>query len=374
MTRFDLLYIPHLLACALHDTQPMDKPEGISWETLHSICHRHAITATVYPALTKLAHPPEDLAKWREESQQSLVKQLTFDAARGEIYAKLEEQGINYLPLKGIVLQNYYPKAGMRMFCDNDILVDEHHIEDVQQIMWDLGYDGHSDPTSCHDIYKRAPTLNFEIHKWLTPKTSNFHTYWSDIWQRANHISGHLYTQRDEDYYLFFICHFYKHFITGGCGIRNALDLYILLEKLGDKLDWSYINQELEELGLTQFTREMEALSQTLFHQSAQLVQLDETQWQQYLDLMEAGAYGTQKKVIQRKYAQSGRSKLGYLLWRIPPTYKYSCTHFPITEKYPILFVAGYLPLCIYRLYRGVIHRKHVTAEVKAVVLPKKEY
>ena len=52
-------------------------------------------------------------------------KALLFDAERKGILDFMEQRGIWYLPLKGVVLKDYYPAVGMRQMSDNDILYDE---------------------------------------------------------------------------------------------------------------------------------------------------------------------------------------------------------------------------------------------------------
>lgn len=361
------LYIPHLLACALHDTVPMDKPPELSWEGLYEECHRHSVSATVYHALAKLNPPPSNLDKWREAYQMSMVKELTFNAARGEIFDVLDREGIDYMPLKGVILKDYYPKVGMRMFCDNDILVDEHKAKQVEQVMRGLGYEGRNVPVSNQDVYKKQPVLNIEIHKWMVQKKSPQYSYWEDVWNRAIPVSGHGYRQRDEDYFLFFLSHFYRHFSTGGCGIRSLADNYQILHHLGDKMDWDYINGELEKLKLTQFNQKMRQLTMMLFQDPNQLPQLDEEMGELYCEVMESGTYGTHTKNVSRSFQASGRSRVGYVLSRILPSYAYGCTFFPILSQYPVLYVVGFLPLCIFRFYRAISGMSRTKSEIYTI-------
>lgn len=46
----------------------------------------------------------------------------------------MEQRGIWYLPLKGIILKEFYPSVGMRQMSDNDILFDEAFAEQVRGV------------------------------------------------------------------------------------------------------------------------------------------------------------------------------------------------------------------------------------------------
>lgn len=62
---------------------------------------------------------------WEERMVKTVRKVLLFDAERKKLCAWMESEHIWYLPLKGIVLKDYYPSVGMRQMSDNDILFDE---------------------------------------------------------------------------------------------------------------------------------------------------------------------------------------------------------------------------------------------------------
>ncbi|MBQ6633904.1 MAG: nucleotidyltransferase family protein, partial [Ruminococcus sp.] len=69
----------------------------------------------------------------------------------------------------------------------------------------------------------------------------------------------------DEDFYIYCIAHEYKHFAGTGTGLRSLADTYVMLQKFGDDLDWSYINNELNKLGISDFERNNRELTLALF-------------------------------------------------------------------------------------------------------------
>lgn len=67
-------------------------------------------------------------------------KVLLFDAERKKLCAWMDSEHIWYLPLKGIILKDYYPSVGMRQMSDNDILFDADAWERVEKHMISDGY------------------------------------------------------------------------------------------------------------------------------------------------------------------------------------------------------------------------------------------
>ena len=67
-----------------------------------------------------------------DQAKKKAIRKLSlFEIERSAVFGELEKAGIWYLPLKGIVLGEYYPKTAMREMSDNDIFCDPERIDDV---------------------------------------------------------------------------------------------------------------------------------------------------------------------------------------------------------------------------------------------------
>ena len=58
-----------------------------------------------------------------------------------------------YLPLKGIIMKDYYPSVGMRQMSDNDILFDADAWERMEKHMISEGYKAEYVGKGNHDFY-----------------------------------------------------------------------------------------------------------------------------------------------------------------------------------------------------------------------------
>lgn len=70
-----------------------------------------------------------------------------------------------YLPLKGIIMKDYYPSVGMRQMSDNDILFDADAWERMEKHMISEGYKAEHVGKGNHDVYHK-PRLQALRWQW----------------------------------------------------------------------------------------------------------------------------------------------------------------------------------------------------------------
>lgn len=123
---------------------------------------------------------------WEERMVKAVRKVLLFDEERKKLCAWMDREHIWYLPLKGIVLKEYYPSIGMRQMSDNDILFDADAWERVEKHMCSEGYETESVGKGNHDVYQKPPVYNFEMHRSLYGRGNDerWVEYYSDIKNR----------------------------------------------------------------------------------------------------------------------------------------------------------------------------------------------
>lgn len=196
---------------------------------------------------------------WEERMVKAVRKVLLFDVERKKLCAWMDRERIWYLPLKGIILKEYYPSIGMRQMSDNDILFDADAWERVEKHMLSEGYETESVGNGNHDVYQKAPVYNFEMHRSLYGKghDERWVEYYSDIKDclipdRADDRC-YGYHMSDEDFYIYITSHAYKHYSGSGTGLRTLLDFYAYLNAKEDSLDFDYIRTACKKLGIDDF-------------------------------------------------------------------------------------------------------------------------
>lgn len=337
------LYLAELIRAVLYDKKPAEKPEEISWEEVFSLAGEHMVVSLAFAGIQKLEHKPQGKLYqiWKEQADKALVKEISFDAEREQIFEGFEQTQVKYLPLKGILLKEYYPAPGLRQFSDNDILYEKSKKQDVEKIMVGLGYKtelgaGH------HDIYEKAPIYNFELHTQLLPKENSCFFYFDHIWDRAikdddNAMGYHM---SDEDFYLYHMAHLHKHFSGCGTGLRYFVDQYYLNRKMRVRLDREKLETSLDELHMLDFEKKIYALTEMLFGK-------EEAEWEHIFDeneeyqdmflyVMSCGAYGTFSNLVENRMKRAG-SKWKYFLSRLTCDEAFLKHDYPVLKKHPWL-------------------------------------
>ena len=345
---------------------------------------------------------------WEERMVKAVRKVILFDAERKKLCAWMDSEHIWYLPLKGIVLKEYYPSIGMRQMSDNDILFDAGAWERVEKHMLSEGYAAESVGKGNHDVYQKPPVYNFEMHRSLYGRGNDerWVEYYSDIKSSllsdqpevvcdAVHGAGenttanqtestnggnisYGYHMSDEDFYIYITSHAYKHYSGSGTGIRTLLDFYAYLNAKEESLDFDYIQTECRKLGISDFEKCNRRLcrkvfsSQQIYDRVAfeQSLSADEMEMLKYY--LSSGVYGTFERMVENRIEKQkktdGRgklSKLTYYCHRVFPGMELY-GNYPLLVKHKFLIPAYW----VYRLVRLLFSKKrrnHILHEVKVV-------
>lgn len=362
-TFYDLIY---LCKCAVNGTIPSkSRLDQMNMEQLYTAAKFHTLTGITAYALES-AGIQED--KFRTAKEKALRKNIFLDIERKKLFSFCEKNGIWYMPLKGSILKEMYPDFSMRQMADNDILFDVKYQSEIKKYFEDNGYSVISYNKGNHDVYEKPPVLNFEMHTSLFGQAHNqeWKEYYEDIKERLVKDSDNNYGYHfsDEDFYIYIITHECKHYTGSGTGLRSLLDHYVYLQVKQDSMDWAYISDECEKLGISDFEHQSRNLSQRVFRESsAELSDEDKLMLEHYL---KSGTYGTLEQYTQQKIEkfqkQTGSTSRRKYIWqRIFPPMEIYEAFFPFFYRHKILLPVGWA----YRLIRGVTaRRKKVKSEL----------
>lgn len=319
--------------------------DGADCESLFSLARRHSVAALAFRALDKDKCPPDTYKKWSEYADLALKNDILFDAEREAIAGELDKRGIKYIFLKGIVIKELYSEKGMREYADNDILYDVSRKKDVYDIMTARGYDAVT-LEGVHDSYHKEPIYNFEFHKMLFQKSSPLSRSFSCLWDCAEKIGdGCEYRMKKEDFYLYFIAHFYKHFSGGGSGLRYFCDLFLIKKSMCGDMDKDHVASRLKAAKLAEFEQKVSALADKIFSAPGEL------SFDDLCYVMESGTYGHRDTAIRHGIEKNG--KVGYFFSRAFLPYDTLCGKYPFLRKAPVL-----LPFCeVARLIEPIFNK-----------------
>lgn len=391
----NLLY---LTACGLQGKTPSaDRMATMDLRQTYRMAKMHSMRAVSYYGLQawitssgQVSAEAEDvLAQWKEAYNKAIRKNMLFDIEREGLESFMEEQGIWYMPLKGTLLKEWYPQAGMREMADNDILIDVAFRQKIHDFMVARGYEAsHYIPAEeneelvpyfVHDSYYKQPIYNFEMHFALFSLASGVPSwveYYGNVKERLLKTENSQYRYRfsEEDFYVYMTTHASKHFNGGGHGMRNLMDVVIFLREK-PQMDWNYIEQELEKLGLAEHENIVRSLASKVFDpdfwENQSTPDTLTTKEQELLALcISAGTYGTAERKLEnsiRKVSKGKRitlsDRLTYLWNRLFAPKEVYLHLYPKLAKHKWL-----LPFCVIRrMFRGLFKVRKFWKEMKLI-------
>lgn len=359
-------YLIELIRAVFQKTTPPVMPKDVTVEAVYRMAKKHNLDCMAYEGICRV--PEIDLgeyeSKWKKRSMQCAMQGVVQLAERDKIYQVLPNAGVRILPLKGCLLKEMYPKKEYRQMSDLDMLIDDENAEQTKILMEGLGYETESFGDCHHDCYIKKPWCHVEIHRNMLPRGVENTGKYKDVWKHAYEEASRsrIYRFTWDDYYLFMLEHFAKHFREGGSGIRSIADIYVFLQGKKDALNPKYLEKRLKQLNLWEFKEQMEQIAQEWFVEGT-VGRYEETEKM----LIFSGAYGEKAlryllktEYLEKKYHSKFLARVHYMGEMVFLNYDGMCILYPVLKRYPVL-----LPLMwVHRMIKVVTKKRHVIKNV----------
>ncbi|MCR5652723.1 MAG: nucleotidyltransferase family protein, partial [Ruminococcus sp.] len=216
------VYTCRLLSSVLNGTEPVAMPEGMTLGGLYRYQKEQDVTNMAYVALQKLGYDDVELMEFKDDYKLNLLREARFELAGQQVFDAFEKAEIPFLPLKGAILKNYYPNPALRTFTDIDIYSGKD-TETAEKVLMELGYEQEGCDDHNDISYVKKPSIHIELHRELFPDDYDFEGYFDEPFKHTELKDGYRYNHlyKTDDFFVHVLCHLYKHFTFGGCGLRQ---------------------------------------------------------------------------------------------------------------------------------------------------------
>lgn len=360
----ECIYLIHLVRCAIHDLQPRELPEGMSFELVYECGVYHHVANIAFYSVEKLnvKPDPELYHKWQDCRDMTIVRDINQSFAADEIRDSFQNAGIRWVEVQGTRIKPLYPSPEWRTMSDIDFIVDLDNLPQAAKILDRLGYRYWDvDHAAVHG--HRPPNINVEIHSDYFEATSDYANV-----MRSPFASLDENGQCEQNvFYLYNILHIAKHYFRGGCGIRRVLDAYYLDKHYGCALDHNYIHNSLRLAGAEEFYTALVTLAREWFGADER----DCSQCEMAGYILNSGLHGNRSNEIKNRLDQTfdnaaSFAKLRFLMMRFLGGGGTLKRKYPVLERHKILY-----PFCW--LHRGFCALKpkkirRIRNEIRAVL------
>ncbi len=328
----------------------------------------HCVSNMLYYATPLLAPdqvPAQNLCRYMKEfTYATAAREAIQQKELNLIFAEFEKKRISVLPLKGCVIKQLYPKPDMRYMTDTDLLIGAEDAGSVRSILENLGYDVLRFDNGATDIYRSPEGMNYELHRDLSEEGFNKAScdFLKELHSRGRpgNDKNHMLELPPEEHYAYILCHFVKHFLDGGIGLRQVMDVYFCRKKW--KFDEKKLARLLGKLELSEFAATLELLAENWFDDGAGNKVTQELG--RYI--LESGAFGKEEqKVADRMLKEEkGKNKAAYIFSRLFPNFKTMSFYYPMLKKLPVLLPIFWVWRMLYAL---LFRRRKLGKEIATV-------
>lgn len=346
-----------LIRCAIEGKSD-SLPEGFSLEEAYPFVRDGQVITLVYEGalLCGMERSNPAMKQLRQDYCRQLFKSEKQMQMLSKIYTVFDENGIDYMPVKGSVLKEQYPRPELRAMGDADILIKTEQYSKIKPLMEALGLRETSE--TDHELVWVSQDLYLELHKRVVPAhEKDFYRYFGNGWKLAKRECGNRYGLSDEDTMVYLFTHFAKHYRGGGIGCRHVADLWVY-RRAHPELDEAYIVRALEELKLLEFYQNILKMLEVWFDGA----KTDEKS--EYLtNVFFKGTYfGTREEHMISGGARNAKRMKNHRLGKLIrirrgllPGYLYMSKKYPVLKKCPVLLPV----LWVWRLITAVLFRRN---------------
>ena len=193
-----------------------------------------------------------------------IVLQMNRTMALEDYYKDILDTGVKPLLVKGLVLRDCWPDGNMRISGDEDFLIRAEDYPGLKKFFLSRGFKQDKEEPGPDEglpdemgFFKRDEDVYYEVHRTLFSEKSAFFSRFNDVYEDA--FSDAAYFQRENYYFytldptrhLFFVLsHMLKHFVMGGVGIRQLIDILMFIRKYDQQIDRVRFKCLLQDFGL----------------------------------------------------------------------------------------------------------------------------
>lgn len=330
----------------------IDLGEEVNWGEICLLGDIHSVSGIIYEVITRLKIKTPQRAK--EHLEKVFFKcvnySLNLETQTKKILNVLEREKIVHFITKGYVLREYYPQKELRTMGDVDIYIEEKDIERAKKVLSENGYELKS--VYFSELTYEKDGARFEVHDNLLYESLgngfNYGTYFKGKCEKVGkEKEKYTYELDKNDHLIYLISHIGKHFYSEGCGIRMILDIAIYLKRFKDELNFDYIFNEFEKIGLKKFAENIFYLCKVWFKSEINFKEMDKELYVEVKKyVLEAGTFGffersAGAKVQRGLYEEKVKGGVFKLIFPDEEKMRYICPWFREKKSYllPIAYV-----------------------------------
>ncbi len=369
------VFIDTMAAFLQHREPSLPSLSEKEWIALYTLAYRQSLSGALYDRTAKAGPPASVAARLQRDGYSTVVKSTAQQEAQQQIAQAFARSGTAHLFFKGAVIRHYYPDPLLRSMGDIDMLIRKEDRAAAHEILTALGFSCAGQNADVW-IYRRGLCV-VEMHTALLlfDREKQQTVPYTTVWQDAYQTQGTTFRLTDEAEARKVISHLTAHFCSGGCGIRQLMDVAALCMAFPTEAFWERVLALLALNGTDIFARHLLWLCARWFDcpllkAAAPLSEEEEKSMRAHL--LSAGTFGADERLLlsqmRRERAAQGKNAgtAGTLRRWLFPSADYLKKHYPYAQEHRVLLPVAFCN----RLIDGVtknrrLHQKRLSYTAK---------
>lgn len=345
------VFIGAMAAFLQHRELPPFSLSSEDWEALYALSYRQSLSGALYDRAAKAGLPPSVAERLRHDGYNTILKSTAQQEAQQQIAQAFSKRQLAHLFFKGAVIRQYYPEPLLRSMGDIDMLIHEADRDASHEAMLSLGFSCAGQNAEVW-IYRRGLCV-VEVHTALLlfDRKQQHTVAYTTVWQDAYQTEGTTFRLIDEAEARKVISHLAAHFCSGGCGLRQLMDVAALCNALPTDSFWERVLALLSADGTDTFARHLLWLCARWFDcplLTAALPLSEEGEERLRAYLLSAGTFGADERLLfsqlrrERAAQETKPGTAGQLFRWLFPSASYLKKQYPYAEKHPVLLPVAF--------------------------------
>ena len=302
-------------------------------DSLFKISRQHKILPIVFSQLCNSVSELIDKNNYDSLKKETLGQtaiQVKNDSGLIQVCKLFDENSIPYAVCKGAACRAMYRNPELRISCDEDILINGEYIESAKDILVNFGFEILKKGNSEIDFVK--DTLRIELQSRFDADREcvdiNNMIFEGIGGDKFRYDYAEIPTLYPDSGFVMMSVHFYKHFVRGGIGIRQTMDLIKYADINKEKIDFDRCFDVIDKISGKKLIKTVLTIGNLYFDTDFK-VAVDKKLADEFLDdIFNSGAYGRANSVREhsgtytKRFAANNGRRLSSLIKTVFPDKK----------------------------------------------------
>ena len=356
-------YFVSLLSSYLNNEIP-EANTICKWSEIFKLAELHNLTGVIALEINKLAPENQPNSTGKSYFNQALGLTVQNTELKNIGVKKMTEvlsaAEINHVIIKGSAIRHLYPVPDVRTSGDTDIVISEDDKQKVKEYLIDAGFELIHE--SVTQLVFRYLEQEFQFKTYFDCMNTEDRAFFSiDLCETEN---GFTYYLKPLLHLLYVINHLLKHIKSGGVGLRQLMDIDVLLRN--EEIDINQLIWLCSNMGIEKSAKAIIALTKRLFSTPVDLeCTIDDELFDQLTDvIITGGVFGfANANEGTVRLANSG-SKIKAIMSTLFATKEYMYNTYIYANKHHCLLPIAYIQRFISAIFK---RRKQNTENIKSI-------